>query len=168
MNANKLSAVVDTQLIMKDAGLVGASAAAQVGGSAKVIDLMAGAGTSPTPGMAAAPDTLGIVLIDVTALEIASDNEIYDIIVQGSPDSNFGTAGNIVELAQLSLSAKEVKRSDSDKDDVVGRYLLPFLNKQAGVAYRYVRLYTVVGGTVATGINYSAHLVRPQFGVGCC
>ena len=48
-----------------------------------------------------------------------------------------------------------------DVDDVVGRYYLPFRNEKAGTIYRYLRLYTRVTGTVATGINYVAYVTKP-------
>lgn len=137
----------DAGLELKDAGLVAASAAAQVNSANRVLDLGSGF-------------VEGDIVLDVSALEIASDNEIYDIIAQLSPDPNFGTAGNIVERCALNLSAKEVKRSDCDKDDAIGRYTLPFNNEHKGTLYRYMRLYTVVGGAVATGINYTAFLAK--------
>jgi len=101
----------------------------------------------------------GDILIDVTALEVTTD-EIYDIILQLSPDSDFGTDTNIVEKLGLSLSAAEVKRSDANVDDVIGRYIVPFNNDHAGTTYRYARIYTVVAGTIATGINYAARLCK--------
>lgn len=155
MLANLFNLTYDVNLVMKDAGLVAASAAATVSGAAKILDLSTG-GLDPTAGMQLGPFTPAVLLIDVSAIEIASNDEIYDIVVQASPDAAFGTAGNIVELAAISLGAKGVKRTDSDKDDTVGRYLLPVLNWRDGLTYRYLRIYTVVGGTIATGINYSA------------
>lgn len=135
----------DADLEFKDAGLVAASAAATVDSSAQVIDL----GTGVFKGM---------MIIDVSALEIASNTEIYDIVIQGSPDSTF-TAATIAELAAINLSAKEVKRTDCDKDDAVGRYKIYFDNEQNGTYYRYARVYTVVAGDIATGINYTAYAV---------
>jgi len=137
----------DAGLELKDAGLVAASAAAQVDSAAKVLDLGSGL-------------VEGDIVLDVSALEIASNDENYDIIAQLSPDSNFSTAGNIVERCALNLAAKEVKRSDCDKDDAIGRYILPFNNEHKDTLYRYARLYTVVAGTIATGINYSAFLAK--------
>jgi hypothetical protein len=99
----------------------------------------------------------GELLIDITAIEIDSTDEIYDIVLQGSPDAAFGTAANVQELAQLSVGVSNTKRTDSDKTNLVGRYTLPFTNEAAGVTYRYLRLYTVVAGTIVTGINYSAY-----------
>lgn len=134
----------DAALIMKAAGLIGTSAAV-----ATIIDLGPGIGYRA-----------GKVVVDITALEIASDNEAYTIVVQGSPDANFGTAGNIVELAHLHLGAKETKLTDADKDDATGRRSILFENlTEDGTPLRYIRLYTVVAGSVATGINYSAYLV---------
>jgi len=140
----------DSSLVLKAAGLIAASAAV-----ATIVDL----GDCPCH---------ADVVIDVTALEIASNDELYDIVIQGSPDSDFGTAGNIIDLASLTLGAKEVMRSSSDRDSVIGRYLLGLRNEAdlAGVVttFRYVRLYTVVAGTVATGINYSAYIAKQQPG----
>ena len=95
--------------------------------------------------------------ISVSALEIASNDEAYTIVVQGSPDSSF-TASTSTELAHLHLGAAETKLTDTNRDDTVGDYVLHFSNEQNGTVYRYVRLYTVVAGTIATGINYKAHM----------
>jgi len=102
----------------------------------------------------------GAVVIDVSALEIGTGDEFYTIILQGSPDSGFGTAGNIVELCQINLGAKSPRLSDADKDDTTGRFILRFQNEYNGATYRYLRLYTKVAGTIATGINYEAHVVK--------
>jgi hypothetical protein len=132
----------DAELEFKDAGLVAASAAATVDDAAQVIDV----GTGFYRGM---------MIIDVSAIEIADNDEIYDIVIQGSPDSTF-TAATIADLATINLSAAEVKRTDCNKDDTTGRYKLYFDNENDGTYYRYLRVYTVVAGTVATGINYTA------------
>lgn len=137
--------IYDALMQFKDAGLVAASAAATVSSAAKTVNVGSGL-------------FKGCMMLDVSALEIASNDEIYDIVVQGAPTSAF-TAADVVELAQLSLSAKEVKRTDSDHDDGAGRFKLYFDNENNGTFYPYVRVYTVVGGTVATGINYTAYCV---------
>ena len=58
----------------------------------------------------------------VRPLEIKDNDEVYDIVIQGSSDSDFGTDTNIVELAAINLSAAEVKRTDCNKDDSTGRF----------------------------------------------
>lgn len=134
---------VDADLALKAQALVAASAAGSL-----IVDTGA-----------AGAVFRGELIINVTALEIASANEFYTIILQGSPDAAFGTAGNIVELAQISFGAKAARLSDADKDDANAFvHNMPVSNVYAGTPYRYLRIYTVVAGTVATGINYSARL----------
>jgi hypothetical protein len=58
------SYTLDAELIMKDAGLVAADAAATVSGSAKTLNV----------GEAAFK---GVLVVDVTAIEIASNDELY-------------------------------------------------------------------------------------------
>lgn len=126
---------------LQDAGLVASSAA-----GTRILDKGPGVGVR-----------FGAVVIDVSAIEIASNDEAYTIHVQGSPDAAFGTAGNVVELASLHLGAKETKLSDSDRDDATGRRILPYCNTgEDGVPLRYLRLYITVAGDIATGINFTA------------
>ena len=125
---------------LKDAGALTASAAAQVAGADKILDL-------------GAARFEGTVIVDVTAIEIASNDEEFDILIQGSNSATF--ASGIQNLAQLNLGATEVRQGGA-LDSVVGRYEVLFTNQQADVTYRYLRAYTVVAGAIATGINYTA------------
>jgi len=139
----------DSDLEVKDAGLIATSAAATVSSVAKVIDT--GGGFFE-----------GNVVIDVTAIEIASTNEIYTIILEGSSSATFASV--IAPLAVILLGANAVIVGESDVDSTTGRYILPFRNERDEVVYRYLRLYTVVAGTIATGggINYEAYLAPKQ------
>jgi len=100
----------------------------------------------------------GDIIIDVTAIDIVGNDEIYDIIVQLSPDL-VCTAGTLVERCAISLGAMETKRSDCNRDDVIGRYILPFDNEFGGTIYPYVRIYTVCAGATQS-ITYSARLAK--------
>jgi hypothetical protein len=78
--------------------------------------------------------------------------------VQGSTDSSF-TAGTIENLAHLNLGAQEVRQglsASTVKDSATGRYELMFTNEQDDTIYRYLRMITVVAGSIASGINYKA------------
>lgn len=133
----------DALLEMKDAGLVAASAAATVDGSAKVLD----AGTGLFEGQ---------LVIDVTAIEVASGDEGYKIAIEGSTTTGF-SSGTEVELGSILLGDSSVTGGDTDSP--TGRYTLPFNNREVdGTCYRYLRVYTTVQGAVATGINYSAFI----------
>jgi len=136
----------DADLEFKDAGLVATSAAAQVDSAAQVIDVGTGL-------------FAGKMIIDVSALELASNDEIYEIVVQGSTVAAFATDTAIKDLAILNLSAAEVKRTDCNADDSTGRYKIYFDNEQNGTYYRYLRVYTYVDGAIASGINYTAFAV---------
>ena len=96
-------------------------------------------------------------VIDVTAIEIASNDELYTICVQGSSESDF--ASTVVNLAILELGAKEVLNY-SDVDSTIGRYILPVRNEVNGTKYPYLRLICDVAGAVATGINFTARLEK--------
>jgi hypothetical protein len=135
-------AIFDAATQLKDAYLVAASAAAQVASANKILNV---------------GDSLlkGKLVVDVSAIEIASNDEEYDIILEGSSSATF--ASDIENLAQLNLGATEVRQGGT-VDSLVGRYNVPFTNEKAGQVYKYLRAYTVVAGTIATGINYTAFL----------
>ncbi len=136
----------DASLLLKAAGLVAATA-----NGATIVDL-GGTGCLDAD-----------LIIDATAIEIDTGDESYEIIVQGSPDSNFGTAANIVALASITVghhSSARLTAEGQGFDDVPGRFLLPFRNEKNGTCYRYLRLRTVVVGTIATGINYTGWIAK--------
>jgi hypothetical protein len=96
-------------------------------------------------------------VVDVTAIEIASNDELYTLAVQGSSDSDF--TSTVECLAILELGAKEVLNY-SDVDSTTGRYNLPVRNERNGTTYQYLRLLCDVAGTVSTGITFSARLQK--------
>lgn len=127
----------DDALELKAAGLVAAS----VDGS--IVDLGSGL-------------VDGFIVIDMTACEIASGNEIYTISLEGSNVAAMDSGsvclakkvfGNLVVPMDAALSAS-------------GRYVIPFRNEEGGTTFRYVRLSTLVAGTIATGINFSAFMAK--------
>ena len=98
----------------------------------------------------------GFLVIDVTAVEIASGDERYTISLEGSNVSAMSSGsvclakkvfGNLVVPMDAALSAP-------------GRYVVPFRNEEGGNTFRYVRLSTLVSGAIATGINFSAFLAK--------
>ena len=129
----------DSDLVFKAAGLIAASAAV-----ATVVDV-------------GAAKVKGELVIDVTALEIATNDEIYEIVLQGTNTAAFATDTAIYDLITLRLGAAEVQTTDCNADNATGRYIVPFTNEFNGTNFRYLRLYTIVTGTIATGINYKAY-----------
>lgn len=143
MARNQKDFSYDADLEMKDAGLIAADAAWTVDAAAKVIDL----GEARVDGR---------VIVDVSAIEIASNDERYFVKLQFSDSATF--ASGIVEGPGIFMGALETLIG-ADTDTTVGRYELPFTNEINGVTYRYMRGYTDVVGTIATGINFTAFAV---------
>lgn len=127
----------DDALNLKDAGLVASTAAGST-----ILDL--------GPGIVD-----GFLVLDVTAVEVADGNEIYDISLEGSNVAAM-TSGSVT-LATIEMGNAA---APADADTGTGRFAVPFRNEQNGTTYRYVRIHTAVAGTVATGINYSAFLAK--------
>lgn len=101
------------------------------------------------------------LVIDVSAIEIGSNDESYVVVLEGSPDAAFGTAANIVALARLTVGAAGAAAlAPGGTSSTVGRYLVPFRNEQNGTTLPYLRIRTIVAGTIATGINYIAWLAK--------
>lgn len=130
----------DALTLLKDAGAITASAAAQVGGQAKILDM--GAGRFD-----------GTVVVNISAITVGADNA-YDIIIQGSNSSTF--ASGIENLAALSLGNTAV-RAGGAQTSTVGQYEIGVTNEAADVVYRYVRAYTRAAGTTPS-VNYTAFL----------
>lgn len=129
----------DDALSLKDAGLVAAST------DGSILDLGNGL-------------VDGYLVIDMSACEIASGNEIYTVSLEGSNVAAMDSGsvclakkvfGNLVVPMDAALSAS-------------GRYVIPFRNEEGGTLYRYVRLSTLVAGTIATGINFSAFIAKDE------
>lgn len=147
--------LLDGATQLKDAGLVAADAAATVGGSAAFFDC----------GAANAYARFAIV-IDWTACEVATGDEVYAIKVQGATATTFSTAYVLTErrFGDSSVSFQPVDTPPS------GRVVLYCDNVahtsasdgNAQIACRYIRIYTDVGGTIASGMNFTAWLVPIQ------
>jgi len=87
----------------------------------------------------------GVVLLDVSAIDIANSDEIYTFYVQGSNDAAF--ASGIENLASLDLGDAAVRAAGGDVDSAIGRYEIHCANSQGGNEYKYMRVRAVVAGT---------------------
>ena len=143
MVARNVSYTYDNALLLKDAGLIAADAAGTVSAAAKVINV--GAGRFE-----------GTVVVEVTVIEVATD-ERYIIAIQGCDAAAFSSG--IENLACLELGWTTA-RAGGAATSTVGRYYIRFSNEQNGVIYPYIRLYTDVAGTIASGANFSAYIAK--------
>ena len=134
----------DDDLQLQDSVLVAASVVGKVATVATVIDL-------------GAQRFDGVVVIDVTTIEIASNDEVYTIVLEGAQEVAMDTT--VIPLTEIELGALEVLGPGSSRykvDSVIGRYEMPFTNERGGTIYPYIRLYTIVAGTIASGITFEA------------
>jgi hypothetical protein len=142
----------DAQLQLKDVtAAITSTATAQVGGSDAVIDLMPGA-----PANAPVKFIKGVVFLDVTAIDIASNDEGYTMVVQGTNTAGFG--GTVYEIGRRVLGANAA--TGIGANSVIGRYPVYFDNVAAVAAgeyqpQRYIRLRAVIAGTTPS-ITYTA------------
>lgn len=130
---------------LKDAGLVASSAAAQVSSVDKILDV----GASRIDAR---------VILDFSAIEAATNDEFYLCNIQGSDSATFGGTTH-VNLGSC-VVGDPTKTGEGVDSTAAERRELAFTNEVNGHCYRYIRMYTFVGGTIATGINYTANLVQ--------
>lgn len=99
----------------------------------------------------------GYLVLDVSAVEVASTDEIYLICLEGSNVAAMSSGS--VCLAQIEMGNAT---APADADTGTGRFLVPFRNEQNGTLYSYVRIYTEVAGNIAGGggINFAAFIAK--------
>ncbi|MBW8285087.1 MAG: hypothetical protein K0M55_15965 [Rhizobium sp.] len=97
----------------------------------------------------------GVLIIDVSAIDIVGNDELYHICLQGASTSAFSA---VEILAELSLGATET-RPGGAIDSVIGRYEVPFTTEQHDTVYDWVRLHIDVAGATAS-ITYKAWIAE--------
>jgi hypothetical protein len=146
MPRNSKDFTFDADLQLKDAGLIAADDIAQVDGSDKILDF-------------GAARVDGRVVIDATAVEVADGDESFHVVLEFSNSSTF--ASGIVQGPGFVLGdAAAAAMANADADNGAGRYELPFASEINGTVYRYMRLAVDVAGTVGTGVDFTAYVVK--------
>jgi len=138
MSRNQMDATFDYLGILKAAGLVAASA------GTTAIDLGVGRVDARA-------------ILNVTACEVGTGDEKYEVEVQLCASSGFAAGVFVAAVAKFGDSTVN---GESDDTAVPRQQEIAFCNEINGTTYRYMRLYTRIAGTIATGINYEAHLAK--------
>lgn len=141
----RLHQTVDVDLIFSEGQTNTSTGFAQVSGSDTVLDV-GGARVS------------GNLFIDVTAIDISSDDEKYTFELQGSNQADHSSGISV--LAEISIGANEVLSGDEDLG--VNRYVVPFSNVLGSTAYRHLKLRSVVAGTTPT-VTFAARISKSPF-----
>lgn len=143
---------LDTLLQLKDtSAAVTATGTAQVSGADVTIDLMPGA-----PAGAPAKFAKGVVIFDVTAIDVASNDEVYQMTMQGTNTAGWG--GTVYDLGRKVFGANAV--TGLGINTPVGRQVLYFDNVSITAAgeylpQRYLRLRHIIAGTTPS-LTYTA------------
>jgi len=98
----------------------------------------------------------GMLALDITALDVSSANETYQLALFGSNDNAFGN-GNVDLLAFHDFAAATAGRivptilaasPTVPPSGLSGQIMaIPFTNLMQGFVYRYLKLYATLGGT---------------------
>jgi hypothetical protein len=130
----------DTLLELHD----GTAVTADGVGSEGILDLGAG-------------EVVGLVVIDVSALDVAGGDEHYTLQMEFSSDSAFGSGvvpGTAIGIGNNGIADTLLDNASADRG--AGRYLLPFANVFNGTAYRYARLYVHGVGATSFSVTFKA------------
>lgn len=128
------SQTYDNLTLLKDAGAITATAAALVGGVARVLDLGSGGRLEAK------------AVIETSAIDFTTGDESYRVTLEGCNDIAFGSG--IVELGSLAIVTA-----------APGRQEIYFVNEADNTIYQYARLKHTIGGTTPS-INYVAFLAK--------
>jgi hypothetical protein len=103
-----------------------------------------------------------MLVVDVTAIDISSGNETYQLDLMVSNDPAFA-AGNAVCAAGIQLGkGTSLRGAVAQKDSVTGRVELGFTNQVSGNIYQFAKLFLTLGGTTPS-INIGAFVsVTPE------
>lgn len=142
------------------AALVGATVPALPSATYKVDIAIDGTNRALSVALLVTDDWTGIAAKIQIALRVATSSTETVAIADGKIKVTSATTGT----SSTVLIAKGTRGSTvlfGTHDMTTGRYVLNFRNNIANmVTKRYMRLYTTVAGTIATGINYKAYLSR--------
>ena len=147
------SFMYDVDLELKDAGLIAADEnATQVDSTDSIIDLGDGR-------------FYGALILNVTACEVASGDEVYQVCTMFSNSSTHASgvvAGPTFYLGDAAGIAAilDAPTTVPDTDNGIGRYELPITNVFNNTTYRYLLLSVEVSGTIATGVNFTAYVSK--------
>jgi hypothetical protein len=142
----------------------------QVAGADAIVDLGGNQGVTIT--LPAIDDTStytpqqaridAMLVLDVTAIDISSGNETYQIDIMGSNDPNFAAAAPVC-LGGIQLGkGASLRGAVAQKDSVTGRYEVPFTNNVAGAIFQFLKVFVTAGGTTPSINILSFVAVLPE------
>ena len=129
---------IDTQTQLQDSAAISTSQTGEIATVAQILDLGGG-------GQNNAPLVYFDVVLDVSAIDATTGDELYEIILEGSTSSSF--ASGIEEVGRLHLGGATGLNGGQDVVSAAGRYVIACCNERNGNTYRYLRINFVLSGT---------------------
>jgi hypothetical protein len=99
-----------------------------------------------------------VLVISITAIDVSSGNELYDLYLQASDSATL--ASNVHIIGHLQVGHSSVLLGGATVSSVVGRYEVPFQNVVAGsILLDYARMRLVAAGTTPS-ITFDAWIAN--------
>ena len=105
----------------------------------------------------------GDIVLDISAIDTVTGDELYTIYVEVSDDPAVATG--VEHVASIELGGVTGAAGSRDVATDAGRYIIPFQNQMNDRQYRYVNLQLVIGGT-SPSITMQAYLSKAKNSVG--
>ncbi len=156
------SYTLDAATMLKDAGAVTSTAAAQVGGQARVLDF--GRITSG-PAVEQVAYTEFDLVIDVAAMDRGDADESYDLVLQLSDNASgngggFQAGDTVVPKVVIRLGEELGPQGDPDAAITTSKRIVVRVdNERLGTVFRFARMAHVIAG-MSPSINYTAFLSK--------
>lgn len=155
---NNTIPALDAETQLKDAGAVTTSAAGQVGGSDRVLDLGTDEFRTNGSGLdGQAPFIKGDIVILPSAIDSGDGDEVYGIVIQLADTEAFDNI--VVNRAILNLGEQLIGGGSPAAQNDVKRYIMSVDNELGNRTFRYMRIWTHCAGTTPS-INYEAWLSK--------
>lgn len=143
---------VDLRHIHREAGSAAVTADAQYGdadASQAYVD------------MGAATNTLFSTVLNIEAITISGNNEVYDFRIELCNDSDFSSS-DVEVAAMLSLGPTETRKGGAPDNAAGDEYIMYWSTRQNGTEFRYWRLAYDEGAGTAPSITFNAYSSRIQ------
>ncbi|MEO6381974.1 MAG: hypothetical protein ABIO35_08250 [Nitrobacter sp.] len=150
----------DANLILSDqVAAYTADGFLQVSGANAVINIGGNQSTSPTQ----QARTEFAVVVEISAIDVASTNETYQLKIIGNNTGNFADGTGVV-LGMLEFGDGPTRIPvNALVDTTIGEYEMFFTNEQGGTKYQYAAAFLDVGGTTPS-ITFTSVYAAPMPG----
>lgn len=146
----------DSLTELHDGGSVTSSDIGQVDGADQILDF----GSTDSNGVEHVAYTQADWIVDIASIERDTADEAYNLLIQLADDNaDFSMATTVVVKAAFSVGEEVGGDTTAQDATFIGRNVIGIDNQFEGTVFRFLRLFTVVAGTIGgTGIVFESWL----------